>query len=82
MYEKHILNPECNKAGGREAIQKSSVFLKKMPALASKRNIDSWTALHRLVSIQKVPEHMMHLLGNVHRDALLCEVSQHMSLSN
>lgn len=51
----------------------STLFVKEMSPLMSKRRVSSWNVPPRLVSVQVLSVHIMDFLQRVHKDATLCE---------
>lgn len=81
VYTRYVLSPGFNMTGSDSAIRASKTIMKEMSAQEFKRRVDSWTVTARPVPIQTSLLRIIHLLGNVYKDATIFAKCQHISLS-
>lgn len=75
-----MLSLDCAIVRDSETGEASKLFIRKKEAPASKRQVDTWSALPVFVFWQTFLVHVMNFHENVYKDAPLCEQCWHISL--
>lgn len=82
LHLNYVSSPDPDSDWSKKAVEEGSAFMREMAGMSSRRTVDSWTLPLGFVSVPIFTVHIMHLLGNLHKEATLFEKSRYTSLSH